>query len=119
MENQDANQDLDLEEIIRAEREAASTLSKDWILKQIRGGGTSERAMREEHINDGPRDTATNEVGPPGESKKQQRNASRGGKKGDRREASESVVAGAPGPSKRAKANNGEQISVIVQECLK
>ncbi|KAJ1107113.1 hypothetical protein NDU88_004509 [Pleurodeles waltl] len=57
MENQGINQDFDLEEIIKAARESASTRSKDWILKQIRGGGTNEVPTQEEHIEDGPRDT--------------------------------------------------------------
>ncbi|KAJ1126907.1 hypothetical protein NDU88_005313 [Pleurodeles waltl] len=40
-------------------------------------------------------------------------------KKGDKRDAGDITEAGTPGPSKKVKANNGEQISMIVQECLK
>ncbi|KAJ1189507.1 hypothetical protein NDU88_006252 [Pleurodeles waltl] len=61
---------------------------------------------------------AGSEVTPP-ETKKRQRNTSRGAKKGDRRETDEHTEAATPGPSKKAKTSNGEQISIIVQECLK
>ncbi|KAJ1083646.1 hypothetical protein NDU88_003801 [Pleurodeles waltl] len=36
MENHSADQELDIEEIIKAAKEVATTCSKDWILKQIR-----------------------------------------------------------------------------------
>ncbi|KAJ1172119.1 hypothetical protein NDU88_003969 [Pleurodeles waltl] len=74
---------------------------------------------QEEQDNDRPSNATKDDDEPPSASKKQQRNTSRGAKKGDKRDASEHPEAGVPGPSKRAKANNGEQISMIVQECLK
>ncbi|KAJ1126389.1 hypothetical protein NDU88_004797 [Pleurodeles waltl] len=119
MENHGDNQELDIEEIIKAAREAAVTHSKDWILKQIRGDGASEVPTQEEHTGDRQSDAARNEEEPPSKSKKRQGNASRGARKGDKKEADKLPEAGAPGPSKRAKANNDEQISVIVEECLK
>ncbi|KAJ1193457.1 hypothetical protein NDU88_002755 [Pleurodeles waltl] len=111
--------ELDIEEIIKAAREAATTRSKDWILKQIKGIST-EGAMAQDERND----NATGGAAPEGEepqteAKKRQRNTSRSTKKGDKREAADHTEAPTPGPSKRAKANNGEQISIIVQECLK
>ncbi|KAJ1209658.1 hypothetical protein NDU88_005031 [Pleurodeles waltl] len=118
MENHGNNQEHDIEEIIKAAREAAATHSKDWILKQIRGDGASEVPTQEGHTGDRPSDAARDEEEPPCEAKKRQRNASRWDKKGDK-EADELSEAGAPGPSKIAKMNNGEQISVIVEECLK
>ncbi|KAJ1124732.1 hypothetical protein NDU88_003181 [Pleurodeles waltl] len=48
MENADANVELDIEEIIKAAREAATTHSKDWILKQIKGAGSDEKKTRDE-----------------------------------------------------------------------
>ncbi|KAJ1177355.1 hypothetical protein NDU88_002614 [Pleurodeles waltl] len=51
--------------------------------------------------------------------KKWQQNTIRGGKKGDKKETGEPVAAVVPGTSKQAKANNGEQISMIVHKCLK
>ncbi|KAJ1097065.1 hypothetical protein NDU88_002194 [Pleurodeles waltl] len=38
---------------------------------------------------------------------------------GDKKVAGEPLTAGVSAPSKRVKTNNGEQISIIVQECLK
>ncbi|KAJ1195051.1 hypothetical protein NDU88_004334 [Pleurodeles waltl] len=90
---------------------------KDWILKQIRGSGTDEGKTQEER--DRASGTAQDSEEPPNESKKRQRNTSRGAKKGDKRDAGDLPEAGTPGTSKKAKANNGEQISMIVQECLK
>ncbi|KAJ1192792.1 hypothetical protein NDU88_002098 [Pleurodeles waltl] len=119
MENHKAPVELDLEEIIRAAREAATTRSNDWIPNQIRGLGAVEGQSQEEHDNDRPGFAAKDDDEPPSEAKKLQRNTSRGMKKGDKRDASELPEVGVPGPSKRAKANNGEQISMIVQECLK
>ncbi|KAJ1129701.1 hypothetical protein NDU88_008067 [Pleurodeles waltl] len=119
MEIAEANGELDLEEIIKAAREAATTRSKDWILKQIKGAGADEKKTSDEcNIN---RTTDTNQgiEEPPPEAKRRQRNTSRGAKKGDKREASEPTEAATPGPSKKAKTSNGEQISIIVQECLK
>ncbi|KAJ1150079.1 hypothetical protein NDU88_002877 [Pleurodeles waltl] len=118
MEIAEANGELDLEEIIKAAREAATTRSKDWILKQIKGAGSDEKKTREEHGDSSTTDTTGSDVTPP-ETKKRQRNTSRGAKKGDRREAGEPTEAATPGPSKKAKTSNGEQISIIVQECLK
>ncbi|KAJ1084509.1 hypothetical protein NDU88_004656 [Pleurodeles waltl] len=43
--------ELDIEEIIKAAREAATTRSKDWILKQIKGIGT-EGGMAQDERND-------------------------------------------------------------------
>ncbi|KAJ1199102.1 hypothetical protein NDU88_002940 [Pleurodeles waltl] len=100
-------------------REEATTRSKDWNLNQIRGLGGVEGQSQEEHDNDRPGNANKDDDEPPSEAKKWQRNTSRGMKKGDKRDASELPEAGVPGPSKRAKANNGEQISMIVQECLK
>ncbi|KAJ1125460.1 hypothetical protein NDU88_003892 [Pleurodeles waltl] len=119
MQNQGENQELDIEEIIKAAREAAATCSKDWILKQIWGDGVSESPAQEEHAGDGPSVAARDEEEPPSELKKRQRNTIRGAKKGDKKESGDLPEAGVPGPSKQAKPNNGEQISVIVQECLK
>ncbi|KAJ1138512.1 hypothetical protein NDU88_004895 [Pleurodeles waltl] len=48
MEAQGTSQQSDLDEILRAAREMALTLIKDWILRQIRGEGASERPTREE-----------------------------------------------------------------------
>ncbi|KAJ1097909.1 hypothetical protein NDU88_003025 [Pleurodeles waltl] len=89
MENHGAPVELDIEEIIRA-----STRSKDWILNQIRGLGAVEGQSQEEHDNDRPGNAAKDNNERPSEAKKRQRNTSRG-------------------------TNNGEQISMIVQECLK
>ncbi|KAJ1175689.1 hypothetical protein NDU88_000976 [Pleurodeles waltl] len=119
MENHGASLELDIEEIIRAAREAVTTRSKDWILNQIRGLGVVEGQSQEEHDNDRPSNAAKDDDEPPSEAKKHQRNTSRGAKKGDKRDAGELLEAGVPGPSKRTKVNNGEQISMIVQECLK
>ncbi|KAJ1123802.1 hypothetical protein NDU88_002269 [Pleurodeles waltl] len=118
MENHRANLELDIKEIIRAAKEAATTHSKDWILKQIRGLGAVEGQTQEEHGCDRPSSAAKNDE-PSSKVKKHQRNASRGVKKGDKRDAGELPEVVVPGPSKRAKANNDEQISMIVQECLK
>ncbi|KAJ1217597.1 hypothetical protein NDU88_005190 [Pleurodeles waltl] len=119
MENHWANSELNIEEIIKAAREVATMHSKDWILKQIRGGSMVKGKLQEEHDSDRPRSTAQEYQEPPNEAKKQQQNASRGAKNGDKRDADDRPDAGPPGPSKRGKANNGEQISMIVQECLK
>ncbi|KAJ1163860.1 hypothetical protein NDU88_004312 [Pleurodeles waltl] len=119
MESHGAPVELDIEEIIKAASEAAPTRSKDWILNQIRGLGVVEGQLQDEHDNDRPSNAAKDDEEPPSEAKKWQRNTSRGTKKGDKRDASELPEAGLPRPSKRAKANNGEQISMIVQECLK
>ncbi|KAJ1150373.1 hypothetical protein NDU88_003167 [Pleurodeles waltl] len=111
--------ELDIEEIIKAAREAATTRSKDWILKQIKGIST-EGGMAQDERNDNATGGAAPEgEEPQAEAKKRQRNTSRSTKKGDKREAADHTEAATPGPSKRAKANNGEQISMIVQECLK
>ncbi|KAJ1140690.1 hypothetical protein NDU88_007038 [Pleurodeles waltl] len=88
MENQGANQDLDVEEIIKSAREAASTRSKDRILKQIRGGGTSEEPTQEEHTEDRSRDTARDEVETQGvkqvAAERKQRRQKRGEERGKR-----------------------------------
>ncbi|KAJ1129489.1 hypothetical protein NDU88_007857 [Pleurodeles waltl] len=114
-----ASTELDIEEIIKAAREAATTHSKDWILQQIRGSGTTEGQTQEERNSNRTSSIAHDGEDPPSEAKKRQRNVSRCAKKGDKRDAGYLPDAGTPGPSKRAKANNGEQISVILQECLK
>ncbi|KAJ1217596.1 hypothetical protein NDU88_005189 [Pleurodeles waltl] len=119
MENHGANLELDIEEIIKEARKAATTHSKDWILRQIRGAGLVEGKPQEEHDSDRASSTVQEGLKPPNEAKKQQRNESRGAKKGDKRDAGDLLDAGAPGPSKRAKAKNDEQISMIVQECFK
>ncbi|KAJ1104800.1 hypothetical protein NDU88_002209 [Pleurodeles waltl] len=76
------------------------------------------RGRREVHRDSNTTNVAGSDITPP-ETKKRQRNASRGAKKGDRRETGEPAEAATPGPSKKAKTSNGEQISIIVQECLK
>ncbi|KAJ1171035.1 hypothetical protein NDU88_002906 [Pleurodeles waltl] len=48
MENSGAIVELDIEEIIKAAREAATTRSKDWNLKQIKGLGADEGKTQEE-----------------------------------------------------------------------
>ncbi|KAJ1146057.1 hypothetical protein NDU88_012339 [Pleurodeles waltl] len=118
MEITEANGGLDLEEIIKAAREAATTRSKDWILKQIRGAGSSEKETEEVLGDINATNAAESEVTPP-ETKKRQRNTSRGAKKGDKKDTGEPAESATPGPSKKAKTSNGEQISIIVQECLK
>ncbi|KAJ1184838.1 hypothetical protein NDU88_001635 [Pleurodeles waltl] len=107
MENHGDNQDLDIEEIIKAAREAAATHSKDWILKQIRGDGASEVPTQEGHTGDRP-------SGAPGIRRSHRarqrsgRGTQAGGQKGDKKEAGELPEAGTPGPSKQAKVNNGD-----------
>ncbi|KAJ1172147.1 hypothetical protein NDU88_003997 [Pleurodeles waltl] len=54
MENHVTNLELDIEEIIKAARVPATTHSKDWILKQIRGLGAVEGQTQEEHNSDRP-----------------------------------------------------------------
>ncbi|KAJ1119890.1 hypothetical protein NDU88_008074 [Pleurodeles waltl] len=110
MEIAEANGELDLEEIIKAAREAATTCSKDWILKQIKGAGSDEKETREVHGGSSTTDTAGSDVTPP-ETKKQLRNASRGAKKGDRREAGEPAEAATPGPSKKAKTSSESKLA--------
>ncbi|KAJ1198950.1 hypothetical protein NDU88_002788 [Pleurodeles waltl] len=80
MEITEANGGLDLEEIIKAAREAATTRSKDWILKQIRGAGSSKKETEEVLWDINATNAAESEVTPP-ETKKRQRNTSRGAKK--------------------------------------
>ncbi|KAJ1179025.1 hypothetical protein NDU88_004264 [Pleurodeles waltl] len=109
MEIHGENKELDIEEIIKAATEAAAKHSKEWILKRIGGDRASEVPAQEGRSNDRASVSTRDEEEPQNEAKKQQRNTSRGAKK----------EAGSPGPSKRAKANTGEQISAIVQECLK
>ncbi|KAJ1210456.1 hypothetical protein NDU88_005820 [Pleurodeles waltl] len=102
METAEANGELDLEEIIKAAREAATTRSKDWILKQIKGAGSSEKGTQEVHGDSSTTNAAGSEVTPL-ETKKRQRNTSRGAKKGDRRETGEPTEAATPGPSKKQR----------------
>ncbi|KAJ1083991.1 hypothetical protein NDU88_004146 [Pleurodeles waltl] len=45
MEITEANGELDIEEIIKTAREAATTSSRDWILKQIKGAGSDEKKL--------------------------------------------------------------------------
>ncbi|KAJ1164250.1 hypothetical protein NDU88_004695 [Pleurodeles waltl] len=116
MENRGAIMELDIEEIIKAAREAATTCSKDWIVKQIKGLGADEGRTQEERNNNGANGAALESEEPHTEVKKRQRNTSRSTKK---REAGDPTDAVTPEPSKKAKANNGEKISMIVQECLK
>ncbi|KAJ1187955.1 hypothetical protein NDU88_004720 [Pleurodeles waltl] len=106
MEIAEANGELDIEEIIKGAREAATTHSKDWILKQIKGAGSDEKKTREEHEDSSTTGTTGSEVTPP-EAKKRQRNTSRGTKKGERRETGEPTESATPGPSKKAKTSNG------------
>ncbi|KAJ1129649.1 hypothetical protein NDU88_008015 [Pleurodeles waltl] len=87
MENQGTTQEFNLEEIIKTARKAASTRSKEWILRQIRRGGASERPTQEVHTQDLPSDTARDETALAGEAEKRQRNASTGDKKGDKKES--------------------------------
>ncbi|KAJ1205388.1 hypothetical protein NDU88_000823 [Pleurodeles waltl] len=119
MENSGEIMELDIEEIIKAAREAATTRSKDWILKQIKGLGTNKGKTQEERNDNGANGAALESEEPQTEAKKRQRNTSRSTKKGDKREAGHPREAATPGSSKKAKVNNGEQISMIVQECLK
>ncbi|KAJ1091806.1 hypothetical protein NDU88_004921 [Pleurodeles waltl] len=100
MEIHGENQELDIEEIIKAAREAAATHSKDWILKQIRVDGASEVHAQEGPSDDRASVSTIDEEEPQNEAKKQQRNASRGAKKGDMKEASEHPEAGPSGLSK-------------------
>ncbi|KAJ1084577.1 hypothetical protein NDU88_004723 [Pleurodeles waltl] len=81
MENSGAMADLDIEEIIKAAREAATTRSKDWILKQIKGVGTEGGSAQEER--NGAGGTALEGEEPQAEAKKRQRNTSRSTKKGE------------------------------------
>ncbi|KAJ1129491.1 hypothetical protein NDU88_007859 [Pleurodeles waltl] len=81
MKNHGANLELDIEEIIKAAREAAITHSKDRTLKQIRGLGTVEGQTQEEHDSDKTSGTAKDDEDPPSEVKKWQRKVSRGAKK--------------------------------------
>ncbi|KAJ1143712.1 hypothetical protein NDU88_010017 [Pleurodeles waltl] len=118
MEIVETNGELDLEKIIKAAREAATTRSKDWILNQIKGAGASEEGLREVRGDISATKAAGSDMTHP-EPKKRQRNASRGARKGDKKEAGEHTETATPGPSKKAKTSNGEQISIIVQECLK
>ncbi|KAJ1144094.1 hypothetical protein NDU88_010396 [Pleurodeles waltl] len=111
--------ELDIEEILKAAREVATTRSKDWILKHIKGIGTEGGMAQDERNDNAAGGSAPEGEEPQAEAKKQQHNTSRSTKKGDKREAADHSEAATPGPSKRAKANNGEQISMIVQECLK
>ncbi|KAJ1115718.1 hypothetical protein NDU88_003940 [Pleurodeles waltl] len=106
MEITEANGGLDLEEIIKAAREAATTRSKDWILKQIRGAGSSEKETEEVLGDINATNAAESEVTPP-ETKKRQRNTSRGAKKGDKKDTGEPAESATPGPSKKAKTSNG------------
>ncbi|KAJ1087933.1 hypothetical protein NDU88_001092 [Pleurodeles waltl] len=108
--------EIDIEEIIKAAREAAATRSKERILKQIRGDQASEMPAQEGHDSDRASVSTRGEVEPQNEAKKHQRNANRGAKKGYKKETGELPE---PGPSKRAKLNMGEQINAIVQECFK
>ncbi|KAJ1161221.1 hypothetical protein NDU88_001708 [Pleurodeles waltl] len=82
MENNGENQELDIEEIIKAAREAVATHSKDWILKQVKGNGASEVPPQEGHPGNRTSGAARDEEEPQSDSKKRQRNASRGAKKG-------------------------------------
>ncbi|KAJ1161773.1 hypothetical protein NDU88_002254 [Pleurodeles waltl] len=118
MQNPGAKLELDIEKIIKAAREVATTRSKNWILKQIRGSGTDEGKTQEEHDSNRASSTVQDSEELPNESKKRQRNTSRGAKKGNKGDAGDLPETGTPGPSKKAKVNNGEQISMIVQECL-
>ncbi|KAJ1130332.1 hypothetical protein NDU88_008685 [Pleurodeles waltl] len=118
MEKQGTMQEINLKEIIRAAREAASMHGKEWIQKQI-GGGASKWPPHEERMKEGPSEAARDQLELAKWPKEQQRNTSRGGRKGDKKETGGPLPAVVPGPIKRAKATNGEQISMIVQECLK
>ncbi|KAJ1091490.1 hypothetical protein NDU88_004614 [Pleurodeles waltl] len=77
------------------------------------------RRREDEQDSDRASDTAQDSEEPPNKSKKRHRSTSKGTKKGDKRDVGDLPEAGTPGPSKKAKAKNGEQISMIVQECLK
>ncbi|KAJ1135208.1 hypothetical protein NDU88_001653 [Pleurodeles waltl] len=104
MENHSANLELDIEKIIKAAREAALKHSKDWILKQIRELEAIEGQTQEEHNSGRTSGASKDDEELPSEVKERQRNASRGAKKGDKRDAGDLPEARAPGPSKRAKA---------------
>ncbi|KAJ1137560.1 hypothetical protein NDU88_003958 [Pleurodeles waltl] len=78
MENQGTIQEIDLEETLKAAREAASTHSKEWIPRQIRGEGAGEQPPQEEHIEEGHNEAARQEMDLAEEPKKHQRNARRG-----------------------------------------
>ncbi|KAJ1207484.1 hypothetical protein NDU88_002875 [Pleurodeles waltl] len=71
MENHSDDQELEIEEIIKAAREVGVTHSKDWILKQIRGDGASEVPTQEEDTGDRPIVAARDEEEPPAEECKQ------------------------------------------------
>ncbi|KAJ1100099.1 hypothetical protein NDU88_005188 [Pleurodeles waltl] len=103
MENNGAMVELDIEEIIKAAREAATTRSKDWIIKQIKGIGTEGGMAQEERNDKGAGGAAPEGEEPQAEAKKRQRNTSRSTKKGDKRKAADHTEAATPGPSKRAK----------------
>ncbi|KAJ1193698.1 hypothetical protein NDU88_002994 [Pleurodeles waltl] len=119
MEIHSESQELNMEKIIKAAREAAATYSKDWILKQIRGDRAGKLPVQEGHNGDRTNIPTRDEEEPQYEAKERQRNTSRGSKKGDKKEEGKLPEAVTTGPSKRAQANTGEQISAIVQECLK
>ncbi|KAJ1141167.1 hypothetical protein NDU88_007502 [Pleurodeles waltl] len=84
MENLGVNLELEIEEIIKAAREVATTHSKDWILKQNRGSGTVEGPTQEERDSDRTSGTAHDGEYPPSEAKKQQRTQAEVPKKGTR-----------------------------------
>ncbi|KAJ1119642.1 hypothetical protein NDU88_007827 [Pleurodeles waltl] len=87
--NHAENQELDLEEIIKAAREAAVTHSKDWILKQIRGDEASDEPVQEGQTSDRPSSAARDEEEPLSEARARPRNGSgtqaEGPNKGTRR----------------------------------
>ncbi|KAJ1145021.1 hypothetical protein NDU88_011313 [Pleurodeles waltl] len=81
MEGQGTIQQANLEEIIKAAKEAAATQSKEWILSQIRGEGPEEQAMHEVHSESGSTETAREEEAASKEPRKLHRNAGRDNKK--------------------------------------
>ncbi|KAJ1174166.1 hypothetical protein NDU88_005989 [Pleurodeles waltl] len=109
-----------LEEILKAAREAAAMQNKDWLLRQISGQGASKRAEQNVPSDEASAEFTREETDAMEEPKNWQQNVSGNSKKGDKKNAGGATPAiGVPALSKRAKVNNGEQISVIVQEYLK
>ncbi|KAJ1160978.1 hypothetical protein NDU88_001467 [Pleurodeles waltl] len=105
MEDRGSIQQINLEEILKAAREAASTDTEEWILRQIRGEGTGDRPSQEALNKEGDGKTTREKMEAVEEPKTWQQNANRCSKKADKKDAEEPLAAGIPAPSKRARAN--------------
>ncbi|KAJ1155943.1 hypothetical protein NDU88_008668 [Pleurodeles waltl] len=98
MEDQGTIHQIDLEEILKAARQVASMDSKEWILRQIKGEGAGEQPSQEVPNEEGHTETTKEEIDGADKPTKQQQNASKGGKNGDKKDA---LAAGIPAPSKQ------------------